>query len=38
MADIGICRCSQKEEINCNDGIDNDCDGFTDKADKDCMK
>jgi len=29
-------ECSQTTEINCNDGLDNDCDSLTDSHDNDC--
>ena len=32
----GGCTVTQNPEASCNDGIDNDCDGFTDAADPDC--
>ncbi|KAL6759131.1 Gametolysin peptidase M11-domain-containing protein [Haematococcus lacustris] len=36
-ATISICRWNQAVETNCNDGLDNDCDGLTDALDPDCQ-
>ena len=30
------CTPNENPEVSCNDGIDNDCDGFVDSADADC--
>ncbi len=30
------CGCSDTTEVNCGDGVDNDCDGLTDCADSEC--
>jgi hypothetical protein len=30
------CTITESPEVSCNDGLDNDCDGFTDAADDDC--
>jgi len=30
------CSSTEVEEVSCNDGADNDCDGFVDSADSDC--
>lgn len=32
----GGCTITENPEVTCNDGLDNDCDGFTDTADSDC--
>lgn len=36
FAQIAICRTDVLKESNCNDGIDNDCDGLVDMKDPDC--
>ncbi len=38
LRDGGVCMCRGEETSNtaCGDGVDNDCDGFTDCADFDC--
>jgi len=33
----GGCTPTQNPETSCSDGVDNDCDGFTDSADTDCQ-
>lgn len=36
-ADVTVCRTSQAgRESSCSDGLDNDCDGWTDQDDPDC--
>ncbi|MBW2976222.1 hypothetical protein KY347_02130 [Candidatus Woesearchaeota archaeon] len=33
----GVCRDEYPNEITCDDGFDNDCDGLTDTTDQDCF-
>jgi len=33
---VNTCSPSENPELSCNDGLDNDCDGFVDASDPDC--